>query len=550
MRMHPSDKLGFPSLLMINDGVPTPLTKPTEHFCEVLPVWLDGTSYVSLNRFWGRRRNSSLAQLNAVYLDLDYHNRLEWRGKPASEVQEAFEDALTAAAIPVPSIYLHTGRGLAVIWLIKPLPPQALKRWDGAMRAAIKFALRFGADPACKDAARVFRLPGTINQKSGTEVRVSAATWKRHDFDELADRIYSAVGQPTKAELRASRLKSRKRKQLRGGGSMPKGLTAPQRFSLILQDLEDIKRHCGGRIPEGLRNIWLHLYSVCLTHCAPSSDIAAEIEAQADDATPGLPPSEVEGIIRSAERAVERGFGAKYHYGGQAIAAILSVSAAVAQQLGLKIVVPAEEGRRRATLAEERRRRARGAVSRDAYLARNNAEQEKPWIAANQSRATWYRHRAQEKAAAQQAEVVAEESPTDAPVRQVPCRNKGNLRLRVTERNEQNVSEGNSAPQPRLRKPTHLPMRHPDENRTKERQREERREGDPHEVSFLASPPVLRGRKETNPTRGSEASRSRSGTRSPHKKGPRRSCHRVIPLGVEPEDSNVLLRRPSSRSSA
>ncbi|MEH6648171.1 MAG: hypothetical protein V7730_21400, partial [Sulfitobacter sp.] len=177
MRMHPSDMLGNPSLLMINNGVPTSRCETTEGFCEVLPAWLDGTSYVSLNRFWKRRRNTNLAQLNAVYLDLDYPNRLEWRGKPASEVQKAFEEALTAAAIPLPSVFLHTGRGLAVIWLIKPLPPKALKRWDGAMRAAIKFALRFGADPACKDAARVFRLPGTINQKSRTVVRVSAATW-------------------------------------------------------------------------------------------------------------------------------------------------------------------------------------------------------------------------------------------------------------------------------------------------------------------------------------------------------------------------------------
>lgn len=353
MRMHPSDKLGFPSLMMINNGVPTLRYGTTDGFCEFLPVWLDGTSYVSLNRFWGPRRNSNLVQLNAIYLDLDYHNRPEWRGEPASDVQTAFEEALTAAAIPEASVILHTGRGLAVIWLIEPLPREAIKRWDGAMRAAIKFSLRFGADPACKDAARVFRLPGTINQKSGTEVRVSAATWQRHDFDELADRIYSAVGQPTKAELRASRMKSKKRKKLRSGGSMPKGLTAPQRFSLILQDLEDIKRHYGGCIPEGMRNIWLHLYSVCLTHCAPSSDIAAEIEAQADDATPGLPPSEVAGIIRSAERAVEQGFKAKYLYGGQTIAELLSISAAVAQRLRLRIVMPPEEGRRRAALAEE-----------------------------------------------------------------------------------------------------------------------------------------------------------------------------------------------------
>ena len=535
---------------MIDKGVASSKCAPTEHFCAVLPAWLDGTSYVSLNRFWGRRISSKLAQLNAIYLDLDYHNRLEWRGKPASEVQQAFEAALAAVAIPKPSIILQTGRGLAVIWLIKPLPPKAVTRWEGAMRAAIKFAIGFGADPACKDAARIFRLPDTINEKSGTEVRVSSATWQRHDFDELADRIYSAVGQPTRAELRANRLKRKQPKKLGGGATMPKGLTAPQRFHLIRQDLEDIKRHYGGSIPEGKRNTWLHLYSVCLTHCAPSLDIAAEIEAQAVDAAPHLPPSEVAGIIRSAKRAAEKEFEAKYLHGGRRIAELLSITAAVAQRLGLRIVMPAEERRRRAALAEEVRRRARGSLPRDAYLAQNTVEQEKPWEALNQSRATWYRHRAREKAAAQAAEVVAEEASTDATVRLVHCRNKGNLWFPAIERNEQSVSEASRAPQPMLRKPTHHPMRNPDESRNEERRRTDRREGDPHEVSFLASPPALRGRKETIPARGSEASRSRSGSRHAEKKGQRRSCHRVIPPGVEPEDSNVLLRSLNCRSSA
>lgn len=169
--------------------------------------------------------------------------------------------------------------------------------------------------------------------------------------------------------------------------------------------------------------------------------------------------------------------------------------------------MPAEERRRRAALAEEVRRRARGSLPRDAYLAQNTVEQEKPWEALNQSRATWYRHRAREKAAAQPTEAVAEEASTDAPVRLVRCRNKGNLWFPAIERNEQSVPEANRAPQPMLRKPAHHPMRNPDENRTEQRQGEERREGDPHEVSFLASPPALRGRKETNPARGSAVKR-------------------------------------------
>ncbi len=524
---------------------------PTEKLCRFLPIWLDETTYVSLNRFYGRRVGRNLAQLNAVYLDLDFHTRAEWAGKPASHVQMAFQKVLDVAEIPIPSIYLHTGRGLAVIWLINPLPAKAQKRWQGAMNAVIKFAARFGADPACKDAARVFRIPGTINEKSGTEVRVSDATWHRHDFDALADKIYSAVGQPTRAQLKSSQTASANRKKSKAVGMMPKGLTAPQRFAKIRKDLEDIKRHYGGLIPAGLRNTWLHMYSVCLTHCAPSSDIAAEIEAQAADATPGLGPTEVAGIIRAAEKAIETGFEAKYLYGGDTIAELLGISAEVAQRLGLMIVMPAQERSRRNAVAEEKRRRAKGAVSRGEYLNQNSIEEQKPWEGLNQSRATWYRHRAKAKAAAQPIEDIAQEDNTDAPMRLVRCRYKGNQRFPAIARDEQSVSEATRAAQPPLRDPARPPARGSKENRDCERQAGTRRKKGTRENSFHASPPLMRGQQETNPPRRSDPRwDSGSVTRHTEEQNGRRSCHRVIPPGTAPEDSHVLHRPTGSRGPA
>ena len=324
---------------------------------------------------------------------------------------------------------------------------------------------------------------------------------------------------------------------------MPQGLTAPQRFAKIRQDLEEIKRHYGGHIPAGLRNTWLHIYSVCLTHCAQSSNIAAEIELQAADATPGLGPNEVAGIIRNAEMAIDTGFKAKYLYGGQTIAELLCISAEVAQRLGLMIVMPAQERNRRDALAQDKRRRAKGAMSRGEYLAKNSIEQQKPWEALNQSRATWYRHRANEKAAAQQVEEIAQQDSTDAPVRLVRCRNKGNQRFPAIARHEQSVFEASRATQPPLREPTRLPARGPKENCNSEPQAGTRRENGRRENSFHASPPLMRGRPETNPTLGSEPRHSKE-------KNARRSCHRVIPPGAAPEDRNVLFRPTRPRGSA
>lgn len=347
----------------------------------LMPQFVDRTSFLTLNRFWKGRQGRYLAALNALYVDLDYFQMQQWRGKPQSEVQSAFSAHLLISGMPQPSIFLQTGRGIAAIWLIEETPVSALPRWRGAIGALIELASDFGADKACKDASRVFRIPGTVNEKSRKVVRVNGGSGVRYCLDALADQIYSACGRPTRAELQ----ERKKPKNTHAGAGMPRGLTQAERFRLILDDLEVFRGAHGSVIPTGLRNTWLHFYATCLTHLPEVADIEGEVLRIAQDATPDLEPGEVDAIARQAMekarlvRTTSVWNDRRYHYKGASIAESLGITPEIARGLGLQQVIPASERRRRKAKAERQRRVNNGAVSREEYLAKNSASREKPW---------------------------------------------------------------------------------------------------------------------------------------------------------------------------
>ncbi|MBO9400846.1 hypothetical protein [Shimia sp. R9_3] len=360
-----------------------------------MPLFLDQTSFLTLNRFWKGRQGRHLAALNSLYVDLDYFDAPPWRGKSPDEVQAAYSAHLLVSGMPQPSIFIHTGRGLAAIWLIEQTPVSALPRWQGAMRALIEFSTSFGADKVCGDATRVFRIPGTINEKSSKEVRISGGTGRRYGFDALADQIFRASGRPTREELE-ERKKQKKGKKRPGGISVPKGLPQAKRFKLILDDLEVFRNAHGGVIPTGLRNNWLHFHATCLTHIPGIRDIEGEVLKMAATATPGLKPGEVNAIARQAVKKARsvRTFSVwndgRYHYKGATIAEGLDITPEMARSLGLQQVIPDSERRRRKAEAERRRRSENGAVSREEYLAKHNASREKPWEKLGIGRTKYY----------------------------------------------------------------------------------------------------------------------------------------------------------------
>ena len=413
--LHPITAIGKPTIMVIDDN-----GKAHSKTCRIGDApWVaeccaDASAYISLHRFHGPRRDARLAEINALYLDLDVDlapmefsaDWAKWSMKFALDIE--------GRGIPAPSFLNHTGRGLAAIWMLDPMPPQAKRRWKAAQKALIGLYRRYGADPKCCDTARVFRLPGSINPKSGRLVQIIDGTLRRYPFDALADRIYVACGRPTRADLkqRAARLPGQRQKRPHRSGISPR-----MRFAAIQKDLERLLDAWGGRAPEGHRNTWLHLWATCLTHLHEPGDIHGRVQDMAEVATPGLSTSEVLAISKHAAEKAELPRSAKptmdgrYHYSGATMADLLGVSDEDARDLALAQIFSPAERRRRKAVKERSRRAASGAVPREEYLAANAVSRSQPWKAAGISRATWYRRRRAEGSASGSEEKSDETSP-------------------------------------------------------------------------------------------------------------------------------------------
>lgn len=390
--LHPSGSIGKVSFTIIrsrDEAITRTYSVETARI--IVDSLLDESTYLTLNRFHGPRRGDRLAQINALYLDLDVH-RLLGSNQPYQHWADNLHADVDAKNLPRPSILTFTGRGLAAIWLIDPLPRAARPRWSACVGCLIELFRHLGADSACSDVARVFRVPGTTNLKVGQEVRTIDGTLHRYKFDDLADRIFNAAGQPTRRQLSD---KKRKTAAETGSGET-RGLAPGKRFLMIARDLDKIVGHWGGCVPEGKRNIYLHLVATCLTHTGRADDIDKEALRIAAIATPDLSEREVAGIIKSAESQAQKAnsstpaLDGRLHYSGARVAELLEISDEIARTLGLEQVFSMEERARRKTTREKGRRQARGATSRGEWLAQNSTSREKPWARAGMSRTKWY----------------------------------------------------------------------------------------------------------------------------------------------------------------
>lgn len=125
--------------------------------------------YVSMNTFFKNERLvDSLKRLNALYVDIDCYKV----GMDKSGVLMALQDDVFERIIPCPTFVIDSGRGLYLIWKLQNEDRNALPRWTSVQEYICKALEPFGADPACKDAARILRVPFSINSKSNTMVEI------------------------------------------------------------------------------------------------------------------------------------------------------------------------------------------------------------------------------------------------------------------------------------------------------------------------------------------------------------------------------------------
>lgn len=123
--------------------------------------------YISQNSFYVPKRTIfTVRKLNALFVDLDYHHVPKYLKLTAAQMIMMLESEVFDM-IPKPSFILGTGEGLALIWLIDPVPIKVLPLWQACENWLIQNLRDYGADLAASDAARVLRLAGTVNSGNG-----------------------------------------------------------------------------------------------------------------------------------------------------------------------------------------------------------------------------------------------------------------------------------------------------------------------------------------------------------------------------------------------
>lgn len=124
--------------------------------------------YISPNSFYKpSRKIENIRKLNSLYIDLDYYTIENLRELTAEQIIWLLEKDYFKKSVPTPSFILITGRGIAIYWLIEPVPYKVLPLWNATQKYLLEQLKEVGSDIKSIDSARVMRLAGSINQKSG-----------------------------------------------------------------------------------------------------------------------------------------------------------------------------------------------------------------------------------------------------------------------------------------------------------------------------------------------------------------------------------------------
>lgn len=164
-----------------------------EELYEVLPTYAGlNDVYITQNRFYGSRSTDRIAELSALYSDLDYYKLPDPQLADMHPIaaRDLALESLLRAQIPFPSLVTFTGQGLALVWRHEPVPGHRLSKWKHCQQVIFEALQELGADHRAKDAVRVLRLVGTYNSKSGKLVKsIFENLDEVWQFDRLADEI-------------------------------------------------------------------------------------------------------------------------------------------------------------------------------------------------------------------------------------------------------------------------------------------------------------------------------------------------------------------------
>lgn len=314
--------------------------------------------FFSQNTFYRKaRRIENIRQLRSLYVDLDFYifnYAPDW-------IIGKLEYEFFRQSIPEPNLIIFSGQGIVLIWMIEPVPYQALPLWQAVQNYLLNQLKPLGGDSKAADAARVFRLAGSISSKNGNEVRVEY----RHDYRyTLRDIQHDYLPELTP-----------KRQTQRKPGRKKKIVHLFNIYSLHSARIHDLSTLVTIRDGEMTNyrelTLFLYRYWCCCFTGDPQEALQQTLDFNQTFTCP-LPEREAVRATRSAEkafnaksdkeaneRAKSMGYpGAGYRISNAKIINWLNITQE--EQKHMKTIIGPKEKRRRDLLSKEQQRREAG----------------------------------------------------------------------------------------------------------------------------------------------------------------------------------------------
>ncbi|MEG1287645.1 MAG: DNA-binding response regulator [Clostridium sp.] len=283
--------------------------------------------YISINTFYSTfRRIEYIKELKAQFIDLDIYNT----GFTKEQVIMALEADHFNKTIPRPNLIIDSGRGLNLIWLINSVPSQALPLWKSVEEYLHSNLKEFGADRKALDPTRVLRVPGSINSKSKTVVKILEEYDYIYDLREIQNNFLPELHPAVKKKGRPKKI-----------------VFVHRERSLYYARIQDLSKLC--ELSEyklkGHRELILFLYRYYLCYFLEDTEKALEDTLELNSMF--IPPIRKNEAVR-ATRSAEKVYTTKnkdYKYKNETLIELLNITEE--EQRFMTTIISKDEYKRR-----------------------------------------------------------------------------------------------------------------------------------------------------------------------------------------------------------
>lgn len=222
--------------------------------------------YITVNNFISpARQNDKCFQITSFYVDLDYYKIPKYKNKSCEEMIEIMRKKGLFKNLE-PSFFVDSGNGMYIYYLLDTTLNGQLSNlkyiWSKTEESLIKRFKEFGADSQVSDLARVTRVPGSKNGKTGRIARIIYNTDKMYNYNPYREVKKYKLKEMTDILLdKKEKTAKSERATYRGATILNWSINVAYKRCRDLEKLVEIRGNC-----QGTRDFICLLYRHSLLH--------------------------------------------------------------------------------------------------------------------------------------------------------------------------------------------------------------------------------------------------------------------------------------------